>query len=149
MDEKIMPFLEHLEELRWHILKSLGSILIAATIAFLAKDLIFDSILFGPKKQDFFTYKLLCKTSTFLGLDDTFCIKELPFRVQSRTVSGQFSAHIWTSITAGFIVAFPYVLYQLWLFISPGLVKNERKKPEVSLESHLFFFSLECFLVIM
>ena len=60
MDEKKMPFLEHLEELRWHILKSLGSILIAATIAFLAKDLIFDNILFGPKKQDFFTYKLLC-----------------------------------------------------------------------------------------
>ena len=136
MDEKIMPFLEHLEELRWHILKSLGSILIAATIAFLAKDLIF-----GPKKQDFFTYKLLCKTSTFLELGDTFCIKELPFRVQSRTVSGQFSAHIWTSITAGFIVAFPYVLYQLWLFISPGLVKNERKKTRgfVGISSFLFF----------
>ena len=141
MDEKIMPFLEHLEELRWHILKSLGSILIAATIAFLAKDLIFDNILFGPKKQDFFTYKLLCKTSTFFGLGDTFCIKELPFRVQSRTVSGQFSAHIWTSITAGFIVAFPYVLYQLWLFISPGLLKNERKKARgfVGISSFLFF----------
>ena len=65
--------------------------------------------------------------SNFIGLNDSFCITELPFRIQSRTVSGQFSAHIMTSIAAGFVISFPYVLYQFWSFISPGLYSNEKK----------------------
>ncbi|MGB0279288.1 MAG: twin-arginine translocase subunit TatC, partial [Flavobacteriaceae bacterium] len=65
-------------------------------------------------------------------------------RVQSRTVAGQFSAHIWTSITAGFIIAFPYVIYQLWLFISPGLLKNERQQARgfIFMSSFLFFLGV-------
>ena len=139
-----MSFLEHLEELRWHILRSSLAICFVATFAFLAKDFIFDTILFGPKQIDFFTYQLFCDISRAIGSGDSFCIQEMPFRIQSRTMSGQFSAHIWTSITAGFIVAFPYVLYQLWLFISPGLVKNERKKARgfVGISSFLFFIGV-------
>ena len=75
------------------------------------------------------------------GLDDSFCINEMPFRIQSRTVSGQFSAHIWTSIAAGFVIAFPYVLYQFWSFISPGLYQNEKKYARgfIFVSSLLFF----------
>ena len=112
-----MPFLDHLEELRWHLIRSILAIVIAGGAAFLAKDFIFDVLLFGPKKQDFITYKWLCSAAQALGFDEGFCLDELPFRVQSRTVAGQFSAHIWTSITAGFIIAFPYVIYQVWKFI--------------------------------
>ena len=111
MAEKEMSFLEHLEDLRWHLLRSIVAILIAALAAFLAKNFVFDVLLFGPKKTDFLTYKLLCQASNLLGFDDSFCISELPFRIQSRTMAGQFSAHIWTSITLGFVVAFPYVIY--------------------------------------
>ena len=98
-----MSFLEHLEDLRWHLLRSIVAILIAALAAFLAKNFVFDVLLFGPKKTDFLTYKLLCQASNLLGFDDSFCISELPFRIQSRTMAGQFSAHIWTSITLGFV----------------------------------------------
>ena len=103
-----MSFLDHLEELRWHLIRSSLAIIIVATLAFIAKDFIFDTLIFGPKKADFWTYELFCNISKFMGQGTSFCIQELPFRIQSRAVSGQFSAHLWTSITAGFIIAFPY-----------------------------------------
>ncbi|PZD79508.1 twin-arginine translocase subunit TatC [Mesonia sp. K7] len=121
-----MSFLDHLEELRWHLIRSTGAILVAATIAFIAKDFIF-GILFAPKDPSFITYQILCEAATSLNLDESFCFTEIPFRIQSRQMAGQFSAHIWTAITAGFIIAFPYVLYEFWRFISPALNPNERK----------------------
>ena len=144
MAEKEMSFLEHLEDLRWHLLRSIVAILIAALAAFLAKNFVFDVLLFGPKKTDFLTYKILCQVSNILGFDDSFCISELPFRIQSRTMAGQFSAHIWTSITLGFVVAFPYVVYQFWKFISPGLYANEKKTASgfISISSLLFFLGV-------
>jgi len=138
-----MSFLDHLEELRWHLIKSVTAITIAATVAFLAKGFIFDVLIFGPSKANFITYELLCKASNYLGMD-SFCFTKLPFEIQSRTMSGQFSAHIWTAITAGFVIAFPYVLYQLWKFISPGLHDNERKHSRgfIIISSLLFFIGV-------
>jgi len=144
MADREMSFLEHLEDLRWHLLRSITAILIAALAAFLAKDFVFDVLLFGPKKTDFLTYRLLCQASNILGFYDGFCISELPFRIQSRTMAGQFSAHIWTSITLGFVVSFPYVIYQFWKFISPGLYSHERKTASgfISISSLLFFIGV-------
>lgn len=122
-----MSFLDHLEDLRWHIIRSLVAVVICGLVAFLFKGFIFDVILFGPKSADFPTYSILCKLSQFFNLDQSFCFDELPFKIQSRKVATQFSAHMWTSFTAGFIVAFPYVIYQVWSFISPGLYKKERR----------------------
>lgn len=139
-----MSFLDHLEELRWHLIRSTLAVVLIAIIAFMAKDFIFDTIIFGPKKADFPTYKVFCQISKALGLDESFCTKELPFRVQSRIMSGQFSAHIWTSIWAGFIIAFPYILYELWRFISPGLYNNERRNARgfIFIASMLFFMGV-------
>ena len=139
-----MSFLEHLEDLRWHVLRSIVAILITALAAFLAKNFVFEVLLFGPKKTDFLTYKILCQVSNLIGFDDSFCISEFPFRIQSRTMAGQFSAHIWTSITLGFVVAFPYVVYQFWKFISPGLYANEKKTASgfISISSLLFFMGV-------
>ena len=138
-----MSFLDHLEDLRWHLIKSAAAITLAATGAFLAKGFIFDVLIFGPSKASFITYQLLCKASQYIGME-SFCFTELPFRIQSRTMSGQFSAHIWTAITAGFIIAFPYVVYQLWKFISPGLHKDERKHSRgfIIISSFLFFLGV-------
>ena len=123
-----MSFLEHLEELRWHVIRSLIAIISAGFICFLMKDFIFDTIIFGPKKMDFPTYKFLCQAATFIGVETTFCGDEFPFVVQNRTMAGQFSAHVMTSVIAGFIISFPYVLYEFWKFISPGLLAKEKSK---------------------
>jgi len=142
--EKEMSFLDHLEELRWHLIRSTLAVLLFGTLAFIAKEFIFDVLLFGPKKADFPTYKLLCKVAQTVGFKESFCFTELPFRIQSRTMAGQFSAHIWTSITAGFIIAFPFVLYEFWKFISPGLKIKERKSARgfILIASLLFFIGV-------
>ncbi|MCB0456957.1 MAG: twin-arginine translocase subunit TatC [Flavobacteriaceae bacterium] len=141
--EKEMSFLDHLEELRWHLIKSTAAVMVLAVVAFIFKDIIFDVIIFGPKKADFPTYKLLCKSAQAMGFD-SFCFTELPFRIQSRTMAGQFSAHLWTSITAGFILAFPFVIYEFWKFVSPGLHSNERKNARgfILVASLLFFMGV-------
>jgi sec-independent protein translocase protein TatC len=139
-----MSFLDHLEELRWHLIRSVLAILIIATVAFLFKDFIFDVLLFGPKQKDFITYRWFCSISQTLGQGTSFCIEELPFRIQSRTMAGQFSAHLWTSILAGFIVSFPYIVFEFWKFISPGLYENERKNARgfIFIASLLFFIGV-------
>lgn len=139
-----MSFLDHLEDLRWHLIRITLSIVIAGTGAFVFSRWIFDVIIFGPKNMDFPTYKYLCKMSKFLGVDTTFCAETFPFTIQSRTMGGQFSADVWTSIYAGFIIAFPYIVYQLWKFISPGLLENERKNSRgfIIISSLLFFMGV-------
>lgn len=139
-----MSFLGHLEELRWHLIRATLAVVLVAVVAFVFKDFIFDVLLFGPKDQNFITYRMFCKISETLGQGNSFCITELPFRIQSRTVSGQFSAHLWTSVLAGFIIAFPYVLFEFWRFISPGLYEKERKNARgfIFIASLLFFIGV-------
>lgn len=138
--EKEMSFLDHLEELRWHLIRSTIAVVVVAVFAFLFKRFIFDVLIFGPSNPDFPSYKLLCDVSQYLGMD-SFCYQEMPFGIQSRTLPGQFSAHMWTSIYAGIIIAFPYILYEMWKFISPGLKENERKTSRgfILIASFLFF----------
>ena len=142
-NSKDMSFLDHLEELRWHIIRSTIAVLLVAIVAFIAKDIIFDLIIFGPKKGNFVSYELFCSISQSFG-GNAFCFEELPFRVQSRTVSGQFSAHLWTSILAGFIISFPYVIYEFWKFISPGLYRKEKEGARgfIIISSLLFFIGV-------
>ncbi|WP_289041246.1 twin-arginine translocase subunit TatC [uncultured Zobellia sp.] len=139
-----MSFLDHLEELRWHLIRSVLAVVILASVAFVMSRFIFDTIIFGPSKMDFPTYRFFCDIATSLGFDSAFCAEKLPFTIQSRTMGGQFSADIWTAIWVGFIVGFPYVLYELWKFISPGLHPNERKHSRgfILIASFLFFMGV-------
>ncbi len=140
-----MSFLDHLEDLRWHLIRSTIAIVIAGIVAFCFPSILFDIIIFGPTEMSFPTYQWLCEMSQLIGISDsTFCADKFPFDLQNRNVAGQFSAHIWTSIYAGLILAFPYVLYQLWKFISPGLKTNERKNSRgfIVISSFLFFLGV-------
>lgn len=139
-----MSFLQHLEELRWHLIRSTLAVLILAALAFIAKDFIFNTILFAPKEPDFITYKIFCNIAQSMGLDESVCVTEIDFRIQNRTMAGQFNIHIWTAITAGVILAFPYVLYELWKFISPALKEEEKKNSKgfILIASILFFLGV-------
>jgi sec-independent protein translocase protein TatC len=138
-----MSFLDHLEELRWHLIRATVAIVIVGTVAFLAREFIF-SIILGPKDPNFPTYGILCEMSKMVGAVEAFCNTEPLFRIQSRKLAGQFSAHIWTSIWAGFIISFPYVLYEMWKFISPGLYEKERNSAKgfIFIASLLFFIGV-------
>ena len=144
-DVNSMSFLDHLEDLRWHLIRICIAIVVCGTVAFIFGTFIFDNIIMWPKKMTFPTYQWLCGVSQFFGIEDTtFCQAEFPFIIQNRTMAGQFSAHIWTSIYAGFIIAFPYITYQLWHFISPGMKANERKTSRgfIIISSLLFFIGV-------
>jgi sec-independent protein translocase protein TatC len=124
-EEEGMSFLDHLEALRWHLLRAVTAVLIFTVVAFIAKDFVFGVLILGPSKVDFFTYRVLCELGNFLGIP-ALCINELPFTLQSRQMTGQFSMHMTASMVVGLIAAFPYLFYEVWKFISPGLYAQER-----------------------
>lgn len=125
---KEMSFLDHLEDLRWFLIRSVSAIIIGATIAFFFNQFIFDVVLFGPKDPNFITYKLFCEMSQYFMNDESLCIKEINMELLNREMGGQFSAHLWMSITVGVIFSFPYILWEFWKFISPALYRNEKKQ---------------------
>lgn len=147
-EEAEMSFLDHLEILRWHLIRSVSAILIASIGAFIFKGFIFDVVIFGPKKPEFITYQFLCWFSNTMSelapalvSSDATCIgQNLPDLV-NLTMSGQFSAHIITSLVSGVVIAFPYILWEVWRFIKPGLQAKERSMARgfVASASFLFF----------
>lgn len=140
--ESEMTFLEHLEELRWRLVKASSAILFFGIIAFIGKKIIFDIILFGPRSSDFYTYKGFCWLSNKLSMGDKLCMGDLAISVQNIDMSGQFSTHIMVSVVGGFILAFPFVLYQMWSFLKPGLKSKEVKNAKgIVFFSSLLFFS--------
>ncbi|WP_338733362.1 twin-arginine translocase subunit TatC [Mangrovimonas cancribranchiae] len=139
-----MSFLDHLEDLRWHLIRATVAILMAATVAFIFSRDIFEHIIFAPLDMGFPTYNMLCQTAKLINVDTTFCNDTLPLIIQNRTMAGQFSADIWTAIFSGLVIAFPYVVYQFWRFLSPGLHPNERKHSRgfIIISSLLFFIGV-------
>lgn len=140
MDDKEMSFLDHLEELRWHLIRSLISVMVFTVLAFFSKRLIFHHIILGPSRPDFWTYRKLCELGKWLQVPE-LCIEQLNFTIQSRTITGQFSTHITTSIVAGLVLAFPYTFWEIWRFVKPGLYPRERQitRGAVFFVSVLFF----------
>ena len=120
-----MSFLDHLEELRWRIIRAVIAIMVGALAAFIAKSWVFDKVILAPKHPDFVTYKLLCSLSERLGLQEFFCFDGFVFKLQNISMSGQLTTHLVVSLVAGVIIAFPYVAYQMWQFVKPGLKQKE------------------------
>jgi len=120
-----MSFLDHLEELRGHLVRSVIAIIVLSVIAFVTTDFWFGEIILGPSKSDFWTYKTMCWIEQRFSISG-LCIDKLDFLLQSRTMSGQFVMHITSSLVAGLVVAFPYVFWELWRFVKPGLYNTEK-----------------------
>ncbi|UXX80797.1 twin-arginine translocase subunit TatC [Reichenbachiella carrageenanivorans] len=125
-DQPEMSFLDHLEELRWHIIRAFSAIFIFTIAAFVSKSFVFGTLILGPSRIDFWTYRELCHLASLVDVK-ALCIDTLPFIIQSRQMTGQFTMHITSSFTVGIIAAFPYAFWEIWRFISPGLYINERR----------------------
>ena len=125
--QKDMSFLEHLEVLRWHLIRSTLAVIFFTILSFLNKRILFDVIIFGPKKIDFFTYQIMCKISKSFNLGESLCLSEIPFVLINMSMPGQFTTHIWVSFIAGLIISMPYVLWEFWKFIKPALYDSEKK----------------------
>ncbi len=119
--EAEMGFLDHLEELRWHIIRALIWVLGAAVVVFFLKGLVFDTLIFGPTREEFGTYKFFCDK---IGL---ICFGPNNLRIITKELGEQFLCHIKVSFWLGLVVSFPLVFREFWKFVKPGLYKNEKK----------------------
>ncbi|SHI42476.1 Sec-independent protein translocase TatC [Hymenobacter daecheongensis DSM 21074] len=120
-----MSFIDHLEALRWHIIRSAIAIVVFTTAAFLAKDFLFHDLILGPSRGDFWTYRAFCDFGRWIGAD-TLCIGKPTFDLQNRQMSGQLSMHISSSFVVGLAMAFPYTFWEIWRFVKPGLYPHEQ-----------------------
>ncbi|HEX8659669.1 MAG TPA: twin-arginine translocase subunit TatC [Hymenobacter sp.] len=121
-----MSFIDHLEALRWHIIRAAISVLVFATGAFFSKDFLFHDLILGPSRPDFWTYRLFCKFGQLVHAPD-LCIDKIGFVIQNREMSGQLTMHISTSFIVGIVLAFPYLFWEIWRFVKPGLYPHERQ----------------------
>jgi sec-independent protein translocase protein TatC len=124
---KEMGFLDHLEELRWVLVRAVMSILFGAVVAFIFSGFIFDNLILLPKSPEFFTNRILCLLAETLN-SPALCINSEPLNIININMAGQFNTHIMVSVYVGLIIAFPYIVHQLWKFIKPALYDTERKR---------------------
>jgi sec-independent protein translocase protein TatC len=144
-EQKEMSFLDHLEELRWMLVRSSIAILVFTILSLFISDFILNQIIFGPTEPDFVTYRFFCKVTQAFGMEDAeICNATMPFKIQNTDMSGQISFWIWTSFTFGIILGFPFVLWQIWKFIKPALYEQEKKLaiPFILTSSGLFFLGV-------
>ncbi|MFT6814164.1 MAG: sec-independent protein translocase protein TatC [Sphingobacteriales bacterium] len=121
-----MSFLEHLEALRWHLLRSVIVLLIATGFAFYFKHFIFDVVILGPKNPNFITYQLLCKLVAHFSLPQSICVQKISFELLNTQMAGQFTKHFFISFMAGLIITFPYLVWEIWRFLKPALYNVEK-----------------------
>jgi sec-independent protein translocase protein TatC len=132
-----MPFLNHLEELRWRLVRAAIAILIVGTVIWFYQETIINVVFLSMAKKEFITFRIMCQ---FFGV----CITEIPIKFQSMTVSGQFSYALMMSFLGGIVVTFPYLFYQIWAFVKPGLKFKEKNLARgiVFYVSLLFFLGI-------
>lgn len=133
-----MSFLSHLEELRWRLVRCATAILVVGIAIWFFQGYLMDYLFLSMMKSDFVTFRVFCEV---LGV----CVEDVPVKMQSTTVSGQFSYAMMLSILGGVVGAFPYIVYQLWKFIEPGLKVNEKS----NVKGIVFYISLLFFIGIL
>lgn len=139
--EDEMSFIDHLEALRWHVVRSLLVIMASAIVFFIFIDWIFDNVIMGPTQNNFISYRVLCSLSHTLRMGDSLCMPPMELNLQVNSVSGTFMSSISIAFVGGIIVALPYVLWEVWRFVKPALKPNELQYTRgVIFWVSLFFF---------
>lgn len=139
-DQAEMSFVDHLEALRWHIVRSLLAVMVGAIVIFIKIDWVFDHIILGPIQKDFVTYTGLCNLSHWLRIGDALCMPPVNVSMQTTAFSSQFMSSITIAFVGGFIFAFPYVFWEFWRFVKPALTEKEVKSTRGAIAFVSFFF---------
>ncbi len=139
-DDSEMTFIDHLEALRWHLVRAIVAWIIAAFVIFIYRNFFFDSVILGPTKNDFVSYGALCRFGHWLHLGEAFCMPPVNIKFQYNTVTGPFSSALSIAMIGGVIIAFPYIFWEFWRFVKPALSTKEKRYARGS----IFWVSL-CF----
>lgn len=139
---KEMSFVDHLEELRWHIVRSVLAILAFAAVIFVKIHWVFDNLIAGPLSSQFISYRFFCKASYKLGLGNSLCLEAPKITMQTTAMTGQFLGAFSLAFVGGFIIAFPYIFWEIWKFVKPALKPKELKASRFVIFWVSFFFFL-------
>jgi len=126
-DRNEMSFFDHITELRIHLLRSALAIAVVGITCFLNKDFVFNTLIFGPRNPDFITYRALCSFSHWAGAGEAMCFKPPVFNLITRQLGEVLMQHLYVSFWLGIIGAFPFIFWEFWKFVRPGLLDEERK----------------------
>jgi len=139
-----MSFIDHLEDLRWHIIRSVIAIVIGAIVVFIYSGFIVDKVLFAPTRSDFISSRWLCSLGHHIGIGNTLCFPSVNAQFLENTMTGQFIASFTLAFVGGFIIAFPYVFWEFWRFVRPALSEKEIKRTRgvIFWVSFLFFLGV-------
>lgn len=137
-----MGFFDHVEALRWHLLRSVIAVVVCAALVGVYYDFVFNNIILGITSKDFPTYKIMCQAGERLHLKDAICIdKDIPLQLQNTAMFGQITLLFQYSLIIGFVLAFPYIIFELWRFVAPALSEQQQKKTsQIILACSFFFF---------
>jgi len=124
--EKVMTFWDHLDDLRKHIIRSMIAIVVLSVVAFMNREIIFDQIILAPSNTDFITNKAMCWIGQQLSME-SLCVEPMKLDIININMSGQFMTHMYISAVAGFILAFPYILWEIWRFVAPAMKEKEQR----------------------
>ncbi|MBL0233685.1 MAG: twin-arginine translocase subunit TatC [Chitinophagaceae bacterium] len=128
-DEKAeMSFIDHLEELRWHLLRSVVAVIIGAIVVMIYANDIVDGILMAPTRADFVSSRWLCSMGHSIGIGNTLCFPPVEAKFLENQMTGQFISYFTIGFVGGFIIAFPYIFWEFWRFVKPALSEKELKK---------------------
>jgi sec-independent protein translocase protein TatC len=141
-EEKEMTFFDHLEELRWHIFRSAAAVIVIASVMFFMEDFVFNKVIFGPRNPEFITYRIICQISNAIGMGETLCFYPKEFHLITPDMGELFLTHIKMSVLIGFVLAIPFVFWEAWRFISPGLTDKERRASRGAVLICSFLFTL-------
>jgi len=139
-----MSFFDHLEVLRWHLIRAAVSVIIFGGLAFYFFDEIWQNVIMGPKKPGFATYRFMCYLGNLMHTDG-MCITSIPGKIQNTEMAGQFSLQINAALIIGLTLGFPYLLWEIWRFVKPALLEKEAK----AASGFVFYASLLFFLGIL
>ncbi len=127
-NEDEMSFIDHLEVLRWHLIRSILAVAIGAIIVFIFTDFFVDDIVFGPTRADFISAEWMCKMGQAVGVGESLCFKEVKTQFIETTMTGQFIANFTVAFIGGFVLAFPYIFWEIWKFVKPALSEKETRQ---------------------
>jgi sec-independent protein translocase protein TatC len=139
--EAEMTLMDHLNELRGLLFRAAFAIVAAAIVCFIYSKYIFDWVILAPKNSNFITYQWFCKLSELVHTK-ALCFGTFDYPIQNLQMSGQFMSDMYVSFFSGIIIAFPYVLHQIWKFIKPALHEKEKKYSRGAVGTMSFLFML-------
>lgn len=143
-DNKEMTFWDHLEDFRWTLIRSLGALIIFAIIGFAFMPYLYDKVVMAPTRSDFFLYQYICKISSVISILPDFCNKDFHVDIINIKLASQFFRHMTTSFWLALILTFPYLVFEVWRFISPALYQEEKKSMRLVFVFGTVMFFIGC-----